>query len=271
MYPEIFRIGPLAIRSYGLMLAVAFFVGVLYVRRMALRRGRQPDPFYGVAYLMMFSGIFGARLAYVLFHIDEFAGNWTASFNPFGSDRFGIAGLNMYGGILAAVVASLIYFRVKKLPVLDTLDFFAPTVGLGLALARIGCFFNGCCFGKPTELPWGISFPDGSIPYYVYGDAHLHPAQLYSSLYGLGLFLVLHALLKRRRFAGQVLGLMFMIEAVFRIAIERVRYYEDEMLLRLNGFQPTFNEVISVGLFLLGLVVYLYGKKRETKSAGLAG
>ncbi|MEW5995932.1 MAG: prolipoprotein diacylglyceryl transferase family protein, partial [Candidatus Zixiibacteriota bacterium] len=109
MYPELFQLGPIAVRSYGLMLAISFFLGVIYVWRVARRDGKPFDQFLTVAYIMIFGGIVGARLFYVLFHLEEFADNWTASFNPFGSDQFGIAGLNMYGGIVVAVIGSYLY------------------------------------------------------------------------------------------------------------------------------------------------------------------
>jgi len=268
MYPELFRIGPIAIRSYGVMLALAFFVGMLYVRRVTARDHKPFEPFLTIAYLMIFGGIIGARLFYVLFHLDEFAGDWTASFNPFATGEFGIAGLNVYGGVIVAIINTLIYCRWKRLSSLEMFDYFSPAMGLGLGIARIGCFLNGCCFGTPTELPWGVSFPQGSIPYSVYFGAHLHPSQLYSSLYGLGLFILLHFVLKRRKFAGQVVALLFMIEAVFRFGIEYVRYYEDEMHFHLGGLNPTYNQVISLVLFLAGLGIYIFHRRGAVITPG---
>jgi phosphatidylglycerol:prolipoprotein diacylglycerol transferase len=204
----------------------------------------------------------GARLFYVLFHLEEFRHNWTASFNPFASDQFGIAGLNMYGGVLVAVTGALVHFRIKKISALDMFDYISPTLGLGIAITRIGCFLNGCCFGTPTDLPWGVTFPKGSIPYWVFQDTPLHPAQLYSSLYGLILFILLHFLLKKRKFIGQPVAVLFMAEAVFRFAIEYVRYYEEAMHFSVAGLHPTYNQVISVGLFAAGLVIYLVQSRR---------
>jgi len=257
MYPELFKIGPFVIRSYGVMLAISFFIGVYYVSRIAKRENKDFGIYLTLAYIMVFAGIIGARLSYVLFHLEEFSGNWTSSFNPFHSERIGIAGLNLYGGVILAVICSYIYLKVKKLSVPETFDVFAPTIGLGLAITRIGCFLNGCCFGTPTDLPWGVEFPEHSIPWYIFGTEHLHPAQLYSSLYGLGLFLFLHWRLKNRLFLGQVVALMFMIEAVFRYAIEYVRYYENAMHVTILGMHPTYNHLISIGLFLLGLGIYI--------------
>jgi len=264
LHPELFHIGPIPIRSYGVMLVLAFFLGLWYVRRMTARDGKPFEPFLTIAYIMIFGGIIGARLTYVLLHLSEFASNWTATFNPFASSHFGIAGLNMYGGVIMAVVGTYLYCRWKQLSVLEVFDYFAPTLGLGLAVARIGCFLNGCCFGTPTDLPWGISFPPGSIPYSVFSSVPLHPAQLYSSLYGLILFIFLHYKLKRKRFTGQLVALLFMSEAVFRFAIEYVRYYESEMYIPLGGLHPTFNQIVSVTLFLTGGFIYLRQRSAST-------
>jgi len=262
MYPDLFSIGPVPIRSYGLMLAVSFLVGVWYVSRMARRDGKSIDQFLAVAYILIIGGVVGARLSYVVLHLGEFVGKWGSTFNPFSSDHYGIAGLNMYGGVLLAALGTLLYCRLRRIPILDTLDYFTPTVGIGLGLTRIGCFLNGCCFGTPTDLPWGVMFPEHSIPYYAYPHQHIHPAQIYSSLYGVGLFLLLHFMMKRRKFAGQLLALLFMIEALFRFAIEYVRYYEDEMYFQVFGVQPTWNQVVSITLFAVGLIIYIVQSRR---------
>lgn len=263
MYPELFHIGPIPIRSYGLMLALSFLLGVLYVKKMSDRDGKPFDPYLTVASYMIFFGVVGARLFYVLFHLEEFAGRWSAIFNPFSDSGYvGIAGLNLYGGVLLGIGSAALYCYRKKMSILDTFDYFAPTLGLGLGITRIGCFLNGCCFGVPTDLPWGVSFPEGSIPYYVFGSEHLHPTQIYSSLYGIGLFILLHYVLKHRSFIGQAVAIVFMVEAVFRYLIENLRWYESEMTFRLAGSEITYNQVISFGLFLLGLSVYLIQRRR---------
>lgn len=262
MFPELFPIGPIPVRAYGLMLALSFLAGVWYISRMSARDGKSPEQFLTIAYILIIGGVVGARLSYIVLHLSEFAGNWGATFNPFASDSYGIAGLNMYGGVVLGVVGAVAYCRLRKIPILESLDYFAPTVGIGLGLTRVGCFLNGCCFGTPTDLPWGVMFPGGSIPSYIFPHEHLHPAQLYSSLYGIGLFVLLHLVMKRKQFHGQLLALLFMIEAVFRFGIEYVRYYEDAMYFEVFGYQPTWNMVASVGLFAVGLVIYIVQSRR---------
>lgn len=258
MHPELFHIGPVPIRAFGLMLALSFLAGVFYIQRVTTRDRKPFETYLMFAYIMIFGGILGARLSYVALHWSDFSGNLLSIINPFQSDQFGIAGLNLYGGILLGMIGSIIYARIKAIPVLDVFDYFSPTVALGIGISRVGCFLNGCCFGTPTNLPWGVEFPPDSIPYQVFGAQYLHPAQIYSSLYGLGLFVVLHFLVKHRRFAGQVTAIYLMTEAVFRYLIEYVRYYESQMHFTLWGMHPTYNQIVSLGLFVAGLVIYLH-------------
>lgn len=257
MCPELFSIGPIPIRSFGVGLALTFLLGVFYVRKISQRDGKPFEPMLTYAYIMIFGGVLGARLSFVFLHWSDFSDNLLSAINPFQPGQFGIAGLNLYGGILLAIGGSVAYALYRKESVLNVFDYFAPTVGLGIGVSRIGCFLNGCCFGTPTDLPWGITFPEGSIPYAIFGSVHLHPAQIYSSLYGLALFVILHYILKKRQFVGQVIALLFMAEAVARFLIEYVRYYEDAMWFELAGVRPTYNQVVSLGLFVAGLTIYI--------------
>ena len=244
------------------MLAISFLAGVYYIQRVSKRDSLPFDQFLTIAYIMVFGGVIGARLGYAVLHLEEFSGNWGAVFNPFQSGQFGIAGLNLYGGVLLAIGGTVAYCRWKRLSVLDVFDYFSPTLGLGMAITRIGCFLNGCCFGTPCDLPWAVKFPVGSIPWTIFGEQHLHPSQLYSSAYGLILFILLHQMMKRRKFVGQLIAVLFMTEAVFRFAIEYVRYYEEEMILSIGSLDPTYNQLVSVSLFLLGLGIYWFQRRK---------
>ncbi|MCP4569599.1 MAG: prolipoprotein diacylglyceryl transferase [FCB group bacterium] len=256
MLRTIFEFGPFAINSYGVMLALAFFAAIWYVHRRAQAENLAFDQMLNVAYILIFGGVIGGRLSYVLMHLSDFADDPLSSINPFQGDQFGISGLNLYGGVILAVLGMLIYVRIKKLPLLAVGDLFAPALGLGIGIGRIGCFLNGCCFGTPTDLPWSILYPANSMPYYVYGNQAIHPAQLYTAAYGWLLFFALLWLLKRKKFDGQVMALYFMFEAVFRYLIEYVRYYETEMRFDLLGMEPTYNQIISILFLLTGLIIY---------------
>ncbi len=267
MFPELVEIFGVPIRWFGVLMAASFLGGIWYISRISARDNKPFDQYLTLSYIFIFGGIIGARLGYVVLHLDEFSGNWSAMFNPFAGDSFGIAGLNLYGGILLSVGLAWAYQRWKGMNTLDTFDYFAPALALGIGISRIGCYCNGCCFGTPTDLPWGVQFPDHSIPWFIYGDQHLHPSQLYSSIYGFALFGVMHFVLKKRQFVGQVAALTFMSEAVFRFLIEEVRFYEEAMVFELAGQVITWNQVVSVLLFLLGLGMYLVLRRRPLRTA----
>ncbi len=264
MHPEIFHMGALAIRSYGVMLALSFILGIWYVSRMSRGTELIFSRILILSYIMILGGVIGARLFYVLFHLGEFSGHWLDTINPFQSDCMGIAGLNMYGGIFVGLTMALIYLKLTGQKILWTLDLFAPTIGLGLFFTRIGCFLNGCCFGIPTNCFLSVTFPPGSMPWFIFGDIPIHPAQLYSSLSGLVLFLFLHWKLKNKQFDSEIIAWLLMLEACFRFAIEYVRYYEAAMLVRILGFDMTWNQVMAPIMMAGGVFLYL---RRRLKSS----
>lgn len=255
-------------RSYGLLLAVSFFAGLYFIRRWGVKAGLEADRLSNLAFIVIAAGIVGARLGYVLFHLDEFRHNWSATFNPFQSGTFGIAGLNLYTGVVLAIAVGFYYMRKSNLPFWKTADVFAPTVAFGTFLTRIGCFLNGCCYGIPTHLPWGIVFPAGSIPDAEFDSQPIHPTQLYSSLYGLILFgaLVWHN--KRKKFDGSTFSLLLIGDSLFRFFIEFIRYYEPEMYFKLGKTSWTYNQLLAVVLFGFGMILWFKLRKRVNLTPG---
>jgi phosphatidylglycerol:prolipoprotein diacylglycerol transferase len=147
------------VASYGLMMVIAFLVAVSLIRR--LSRDITPDPQYitNAALYSLIAGVVGARLFYVIHHFDDFQGRLLSVF------AIWKGGLELLGGVLLAIAVIGFYCRYHKLPVRRYLDILAIGLMLALAFGRIGCFLNGCCFGKPTNLPWAIRFPYGSDAY----------------------------------------------------------------------------------------------------------
>ncbi len=263
MYPEIVKLGPIVIRSYGLMLALSFFAGVLLVRYRAKKIGVNPEFVVNLSFIVIIAGVIGARLFYAFYHWSDFAGDMLDIFNPFGSSEgFGIAGLNMQGGLLLAFLSAVGYCLIRKQSIAVVFDLFAPAVALGIFITRIGCFLNGCCFGTECDLPWAVRFPEGSIPNSHLGDVYIHPAQLYSSLYGLLLFFILSFVEKKKTFVGLTFSLFLIIEAVFRYAIEYVRYYEYQMKVELFGVMFTYNHIVAILMFLAGWGLLLFFRAR---------
>jgi phosphatidylglycerol:prolipoprotein diacylglycerol transferase len=123
---------------------------------------------------------------------------------------------------------------------------------------------NGCCYGTPTHLPWGVTFPPGSIPDAEFGGQAIHPTQLYSSLFGLILFgfLVWHN--KRKKFDGSSFSILLMGDSAFRFFIEFIRSYEPEMYLNVAALHWTYNQWMAILLFVFGLALWVQLRKRST-------
>jgi len=263
MCPEFFHIGPFAIRAYGVTLALSFFIGLILINRESKLLRLDPDKTVNLGFILIIFGVLGARLGFVAYHWSEFSHNLLDIVNPFGHGTyFGIAGLNLQGGFLLALIAGWIYLKRNRMPFFSTLDAVVPAVAFGIFVTRIGCFLNGCCFGTPTDSFLGVEFPQDSPAWYVFGSAHVHPAQLYSSAYGLFLFFLLRWFNRRSYAAGITTGVFFVVEAGFRFAIESVRYYEPAMWVDIAGIHATFNHLIAVGLFVLGVAVILNARRR---------
>ncbi|MEO0226181.1 MAG: prolipoprotein diacylglyceryl transferase, partial [candidate division WOR-3 bacterium] len=196
MFPILIRIGSIPIYSYGLMLAISFLLGIYLAQRWAKRVNIDPKKIEDLGFWILIAAVIGARALYIIFHPDEFLSD------PLSFIKVWQGGLMFFGGFIGAVIASLIFLKKNRISILKTGDLIAPVVALGEFLTRIGCFLNGCCFGIPTNLPWGIKFPEHSVA----GQLHtsIHPTQLYSSLFGLLLFIYLLRRQKRQLRTGQI-------------------------------------------------------------------
>jgi phosphatidylglycerol:prolipoprotein diacylglycerol transferase len=264
MYPVLVQLGRLQIHAYGLLLAVSFLIGILWAMRRGEKRGIRKDDVMDAGLYIVLAAIVGSRLFYVLTHLEEFRGRWLDTVSPFQrSGEIGIAGLSMLGGVVLALAAIVVFCRAKKIPILRFFDTAAPSLALGLGLTRIGCFLNGCCFGKPGTLPWCVVFPDASPAGAVLPDLHLHPTQIYSSIYDFLMLAVLLLLDRRKRPDGTLGGAFFILYGVFRILIDFVRYYETSVQFRAFGAAFTFNQLISALMVLAGAWLLLRrGKAR---------
>ncbi|MBN1845328.1 MAG: prolipoprotein diacylglyceryl transferase [Sedimentisphaerales bacterium] len=155
MRPELFTLPfvHLSIKSYGTMMVIGFLAALLLSRWRARKLGENPYHITNFAVYVLLAGIVGARLMYILHNWSEYQGN------PFRMLAIWAGGLEFLGGVVCAVLVVMVYLKWAKLPVLRYLDILAPALMLGLAFGRMGCFLNGCCFGKACELPWAIRYP----------------------------------------------------------------------------------------------------------------
>ena len=169
MYPELFEIPliHLTVKSYGLMMVIGFLAAVSLIRH--LSRDITPDPqlITNAALYSLIGGVVGARLHYVLHYHEEFKGQLLGVF------AIWQGGLELLGGVILAIAIIFFYLWYHKLPMRRYLDILAIGLLLALVFGRVGCFLNGCCFGKPTELPWGVRFPYNSFAYHSQINADL--------------------------------------------------------------------------------------------------
>lgn len=243
MRPVLIKFDGFGIPSYGTMLVISFIVALFLVKRSAKKYAISPIIIENLAFWIMVGVIIGGRILYVLFHLKEFS-DFVSIFEIWNG------GMMFFGGFIGAFLAGLLYVRKEGLDVLLLADIVSPAIALGEFFTRIGCFLNGCCFGRPTSLPWGVRFPPNSFADIAGLDCPLHPTQLYSSLFGLLLFLFLQQMLNRGYRRGRVFSLFLIFYGGFRFGIDFIRYYED---------LPNFiiNQAISLTVALIGVFLLL--------------
>lgn len=268
MFPVLFRIGRFEIHAYGLLLAISFLVGIYWSMHRSQKRGMNRNDVMDLSLIIVFCAIAGSRLLYVVTHVEEFKGRWLDTVNPFqSSGEIGIMGLSMMGGIVLSLIALFVFCRIKHIQILKLGDVLAPAVGLGIFLTRIGCFMHGCCFGKPCDLPWGVVFPLSSPAGSTLHGVHLHPTQLYASLYGLLITGILIFLDRKPRFNGFIMSCFFILYGVSRFLIDYVRYYEESVKISIFHASFTVNQVISALMVVMGILMILLLRKSGVKNA----
>jgi phosphatidylglycerol:prolipoprotein diacylglycerol transferase len=257
MHPIAFQLGPLAIHWYGVMIALAFLAGLWTATRRARRENISGETIADVVLWLMVGGILGARIVYVTtYWKDEFA------VQPL-SEIFMIqhGGLVYYGGLIGATIAGFIYIRWKKLPLWKTADVLAPSVALGNVFGRIGCLLNGCCYGRPTDLPWAIRFPADN-PLHP-PTTPVHPTEIYDALNNFILYLLLAWLFRRKKFDGQIFATYLIGYAIIRTVME---YFRGDYPLDQIHFGLTPGELVSIPIFIAGLALGIVLSTRARKT-----
>lgn len=219
MYPEIFRIGSIPINTYGVFLALAFLCAILITVKLAARDGLPREKIYDLCLWMLLCSLIGSKIL-MFFTEPEYRDHPLQLI----SLDFLRSGGVFYGGLIGAILSGYFLMRRYQLPWWKTADACAPGIAIGNFFGRQGCFAAGCCWGKPTTLPWGVKFTE--LGHEITGvplDVRLHPTQLYESFAMLLVFFFLFWLHKHRRFDGQVILLYALLYSVIRFAIEFLR------------------------------------------------
>jgi phosphatidylglycerol:prolipoprotein diacylglycerol transferase len=161
MYPELFKLPftELTVKSYGLMMVIGFVLAIYLIRYLARDISISPDHITNAAFYALLAGLAGARIFYVIHYFDQFRGNLLSIF------AIHKGGLEFLGGVVLAFVVIVFYLYRHKLAVRRYLDVLVIGLILALVFGRLGCFMNGCCFGKVSSLPWAVRFPYNSLAY----------------------------------------------------------------------------------------------------------
>lgn len=271
MYPELFGfLGISFIRSYGVMLAIAFLIGIIWARRRAARAGIPTEHVIDLSFIVLISSIVGSRLFYVIYHLDEFGDNLFDIINPFQGGTVGISGLSMMGGVILAMLSAYLFFVIKRLKPWGIFDAMMPMFALGIGIARIGCFLNGCCYGLPGHGFPGVIFPPNSAAGFHFPDTPLIPVQLYSSLAGVAILLIVLWSERFKKFDGHSFWLTIALYSVWRFVIDFFRYYEDSMIIAtIGGQQFSLNQALSLLLFVGSITAYLVMYLKGRGKAGV--
>ncbi|MGL4599931.1 MAG: prolipoprotein diacylglyceryl transferase [Plesiomonas sp.] len=250
--PVIFQIGPLALRWYGLM----YLVGFVFALWLGSRRAAKPnsgwtkDDVENLLYAGFFGVFLGGRIGYVLFYnFDLFLAN------PLYLFKVWEGGMSFHGGLIGVITAMCIFAYRTHRPMFAVADFVAPLIPFGLGVGRIGNFINGELWGRVTDVPWAMVFPEG-------GPFPRHPSQIYEALLeGLVLFIILNLFVNKPRPTGSVSGMFLVFYGLFRIFCEFFRE-PDAQLGFFDGWL-TMGQLLSVPMVLAGVGLIIWAYRRN--------
>ena len=253
MFPTLFRIGPIEIHTWGTLLMFGFLAGILVARRESRRLGIPPDVALDLGLWVLVSGVLFARAVFVALNWSDFAARPADALYIW---REG--GLSFHGGLGGGIIAGAVFSKWRRIPFWSLADLTAPGLALGYAIARIGCFLNGCCYGAPTALPWGVRFP-------LYPDSQIttepsHPTQLYATLGSLAIFAVLLLVRNRLSARGQLFLLYLALYAIMRSGLEVLRKGYSARIL-VDGI--TQGQFVSALIFVIAVVGMVVAHRRR--------
>lgn len=263
MLPELFRVGSFPVHSWGVLLMLGFLLAAWRAAKNAGRYKIAPEDVWDISLLGLFGGIIGGRLAFVLLNL--FPHNGQPGYfvqHPGEIIAIWTGGMTFYGGMFGGILGGVIGCRLKKVNVGDMADLAAVSFPLGYLLGRVGCFLNGCCYGGETSLPWATRF-------HVHGPngqdlltPPSHPAQIYSALIAIGMYLALLPIERGRRFRGQVMWAYIFLYGIYRFFIEFVR---EGVTAEQSGIAHlTQGQVASLVFALVAAVVYTLKLRKAT-------
>ncbi len=252
MHPDLFSIGPITIHTYGVMVAIGFLLGVGLALRQARKEGIPPERISDLSFYLLLAAIIGSRIFYVLLNPGPYIKN------PLAILKIWEGGLVFYGGLIFAVITGVIYIKRHNLSLWQIADIFAPSIAIGHAIGRLGCFFAGCCHGRPADLPWAVTFTD---PHSLapLGIA-LHPTQLYEAGGEFINFLILLLLRKRQTFRGEIFWSYVILYSILRFFVE---FFRGDAARGMLTQELSVAQAISIVMFFtaIGFMTFLRRKR----------
>ncbi len=244
MWPILLEIKGYTLRTYGLFVAIGVLVAYNYVRYQGYKRKKIDIIFLNnFLFYTILIGFLGARTLYVLLNLDYYKTNLLSVI------KFWEGGLVFYGGFVSGLIFGIIYVLIHKKNLFDIMDICTPAVYLGLSIGRIGCFFAGCCYGKPTESFLGVIFthPESLAPLGI----KIYPTQLFESAYAFLIFLISHYFLVKEKFRHRIFFIGGILYSICRFIVEFYRG-DDRGGFLFGILSPS--QVISMIVFILFFV-----------------
>ncbi len=256
------------------MVMIAFFIIIVTARWRARKENIDPAKITDMGIYVFCAGIVGARIFYIIQFFESYRNNLISVVKVYEG------GLVFYGGLFGGIIAIIVFAKKNNLPFFKLIDIAAPSVALGLGFARIGCFLNGCCFGKvASHIPWAVQFPRMTdemnvSPAFAHqyrlglvtlSDTHtlpIHPTQLYSFFSDIVLFFVLSVFFKYKKKDGEILLLFGMVYPIIRFCMELLR---NDTPLYFNHF--TIAQIISIFLFAISLPIFTIFRLKGKETA----
>lgn len=252
MHPILFRIGPFTLHTYGLFVSAGVLLAIALAVKQARREGLDPQKMLDLGFYLLLASIIGSRLLYVFIFFGDYL------LRPWAIFKLWEGGLVFYGGFALAVPVGIWYLRRHSLPLWKTADIWAAPLSLGHALGRMGCFAAGCCYGKPTGVPWAATFTDPRS--LAIQGIPLHPVQVYEALSNFLLFLFLYFYGPRRRFEGQIFWLYALLYSLIRFTLEFFRGDARGFIIpSLLSLSQGFGILLAVASLMM---LHRLGKKR---------
>ncbi len=250
MHPILFKIGPITVYTYGVMVAIGIFLGSVILMRLSEESGLKRKDVADIAFWTVISGFIGARLFFFIYNPEYLNPWWRVLY-------FWQGGLVWYGGVLFGFFTALLLSIRKKVHPWKLADVASIAGSVGLGFGRIGCTMAGCCYGKVCHSRFAIVFknPHSAAPV----EVPLCPTQPLSALANFLIALLLYLTFRKRKFAGQVASLYLILYGIFRFSIEFLRATPKTLL---NGTLSN-NQVISVIMVIAGIAIFLYRKQKE--------